>query len=209
MDTQLRFGPFRLLPKRRLLLDGDRPLRIGSRAFDLLVLLVERAGDIVSNTELMSRVWQDAVVEPGSLRMHIAALRKALGDGGGADRYIVNVPLRGYTFVSPVARVADDDPPPATAPAPVLDAPARADTLPALLTRVVGRHDAVEDLIRRLPHSRCVSLVGAGGIGKTTVALAVAHAMRAAYPDGTFFVELGEVTEARRVPAALASALGV
>lgn len=209
MDTQLRFGPFRLLPRRRLLLDGDRPLRIGSRAFDLLVILVERAGEIIPNTELMARVWHDAVVEPGSLRMHIAALRKALGDGGTADRYIVNVPLRGYVFASPVTRTASDDPPAATAPAPVLDAPARAATLPALLTRLIGRRAAVEDLIRRLPHTRCVSLVGAGGIGKTTVALAAAHAMSASYPDGALFVELGEVTDAHRVPAALASALGV
>ena len=209
METLLRFGPFRLLPARRLLLDGDRPLRIGSRAFDLLVILVERAGQIVSSSDLMAEVWRDTVVEAGSVRMHIAVLRKALGDGGGGARYIVNVPLKGYMFVAPVTRSHDEGPPVASGPPPVLDAPARADTLPALLTRVIGRDGAVEDLIRRLPRSRCVSLVGSGGIGKTTVALSVAHALSPAYPDGALFVELGEVTDPRRVPASLASALGV
>ena len=208
MDTTLRFGPFRLMPRRRLLLEGERPLRLGSRAFDLLVVLVERAGEIVPQAELMAQVWRDAVVESGSLRMHIAALRKALGDGTEA-RYIVNVPTKGYMFVSPVQASGDTAPPPAQSPAPALDTPARADTLPALLTRLVGRQDAVEDLIRRLPRHRCVTLVGAGGIGKTTVALAVAHAVHAAYAHGVCFVELGELSDARRVPAALASALGV
>jgi DNA-binding winged helix-turn-helix (wHTH) protein len=99
------FGPFRVAPHARLLERESSPVSLGSRAFDLLCLLVSRPGEIVSKRELMARTWPDVTVEESSLRFHITQLRRALGDtphGGG--RYVVNVPGRGYCFVARVSR---------------------------------------------------------------------------------------------------------
>jgi DNA-binding winged helix-turn-helix (wHTH) protein len=100
----MSFGPFHVLPYQRLLLEGDRPLRLGSRALDILVALVERAGDLVSKGELMARVWPDIFVEEGNLKVQVAALRRTLRDGEKGNRYISTVPGRGYWFVAPVVR---------------------------------------------------------------------------------------------------------
>src|ERR1700749_5036 len=96
----LAFGPFRLLPSLQLLLEDDRPVRLSSRAFALLVALVERAGELVTKEELLARGWPDVFVEEGNLRVHMAALRRTLGDGQAANRFIVTVPGRGYRFVA-------------------------------------------------------------------------------------------------------------
>jgi TolB-like protein/tetratricopeptide (TPR) repeat protein len=96
------FGPFRLLTAQRILLDGSRPIRLGSRAMDILVVLLERAGELVSNRELRDAVWPDTVVVEQNLAVNMAALRRALGDGQSGNRYIVNNPGRGYRFVAPV-----------------------------------------------------------------------------------------------------------
>ena len=98
------FGSFRLLPTQRLLLSGDEPVRLGSRALDILIVLVERAGELVSKDELMARVWPNTFVVPANLTVHVAALRRALR---GEGRYFVNIPGRGYFFVAPV--VFEDD----------------------------------------------------------------------------------------------------
>ena len=96
------FGPFHLIPEQQLLLEREKPLRLGSRAFDILVILVERPGELVSKEELMARVWPKMFVEPSNLTVHIATLRRVLGDGRNGDRYLVNIPGRGYRFVAPV-----------------------------------------------------------------------------------------------------------
>jgi DNA-binding winged helix-turn-helix (wHTH) protein len=93
------FGSFRLLPTQRLLLSGDEPVRVGSRALDILIVLVERAGELVSKDELMARVWPNTFVVPANLTVHVTALRRALR---GEGRYFVNIPGRGYFFVAPV-----------------------------------------------------------------------------------------------------------
>jgi DNA-binding winged helix-turn-helix (wHTH) protein len=100
----ISFGPFRVLPDQRLLLEGGRPLRLGSRAFEILLALVERAGGLVSKGELMARVWPDTFVEEANLRVQVAALRRALRDGENGNRYISTVAGRGYWFVAPVVR---------------------------------------------------------------------------------------------------------
>jgi DNA-binding winged helix-turn-helix (wHTH) protein len=94
------FGSFRLLPEQRLLLDGEKPLPLGSRALDILIALAERAGETIRKDELIARAWPDTIVEEGALRVHVAALRKALGDGRDGKRYIANIPGRGYSFVA-------------------------------------------------------------------------------------------------------------
>src|SRR5438309_11895417 len=96
------FGPFRLLAAQRLLLEGDTPVRLGSRAFDILAALVERTGEVVGKEELIARAWPKTFVEDANLKIQVSALRRALGDGQGGRRYIATIPGRGYNFVAPV-----------------------------------------------------------------------------------------------------------
>src|SRR5438477_9194202 len=100
--SAISFGPFRLLPARRLLVEGDTPVRLGSRAFDILAALVERAGEIVSKEELIARAWPQTFVQESNLKIQVSALRRTLGDGQGDQRYIITVPGQGYSFVAPV-----------------------------------------------------------------------------------------------------------
>ena len=101
----MAFGPFRLIPARGILVEGDKPCRLGSRAMDILLALVERAGETVSKQDLLARAWPGTFVDDANLRVHVAALRKVLGDGQSGARYIVNVMGRGYCFVAPVREV--------------------------------------------------------------------------------------------------------
>ena len=101
-DETFVFGSFRLIPAQRMLLDDGKPLRLGSRALDILITLVERAGETIPKEQLIARTWPDTVVDEGALRVHVAALRKALGDGRNGRRYVTNNPGRGYAFVAPV-----------------------------------------------------------------------------------------------------------
>src|SRR6266849_11152530 len=98
----ISFGPFLLLAEERLLLEGDKPVRLGSRAFDILVFLIERAGEVVGKEELIARVWPQIFVEESNLKIQVSALRRALGDGQGGYRYVVTIPGRGYNFIAPV-----------------------------------------------------------------------------------------------------------
>jgi DNA-binding winged helix-turn-helix (wHTH) protein len=105
--STLLFGPFRLRPEQRTLFADGEPVRLGSRALDILITLCERAGEVVTREELLARVWPETIVEEANLRIHIAALRKTLGCSRDGVRYISNVMGRGYCFVAAVARVAD------------------------------------------------------------------------------------------------------
>jgi DNA-binding winged helix-turn-helix (wHTH) protein len=102
-DIGAAFGPFRLFAAQRLLLEHEKPLRLGSRALEILTVLLENPGALVTKEELVARVWPDTFVEEGNLRVHMAALRRALGDGQAGNRYVVTVPGRGYRFVAPVS----------------------------------------------------------------------------------------------------------
>ena len=93
---EFTFGPFYLHATERRLLRGGEPVEIGSRALDILIALLEGAGEVIGKKTLVARVWPDVIVEGSSLRVHVSALRKALGDGMDGARYITNVPGRGY-----------------------------------------------------------------------------------------------------------------
>ena len=204
MDARLAsFGPFRLFTTERQLKKGDEPLQLGGRALDTLIALVERAGEVVTQKELISRVWPDVTVEEANLRVHIASLRKTLGDGREGARYIVTVPGRGYSFVAPVTLSTPQ-------PSPLREATVsdRLQRLPPKLTRMIGRDDIVRTLSAQLMMYRFVSIVGAGGIGKTTVAISIAHALLDGFNGAVFFVDLAALTDAKLVPTAVASALG-
>jgi DNA-binding winged helix-turn-helix (wHTH) protein len=188
-EETFAFGSFSLIPAQRTLLEDGEPLRLGSRALDILVTLVESAGETIRKDQLIARAWPDTVVEENALRVHVAALRKALGDGRAGKRYIANVPGRGYSFVAPVVRERAHPitPPPKGA--------AVRSNLPAPLTRVVGRDDISAALTIQLVQRRFLTIVGPGGIGKTTVAVAVAENASASYEDGVWFVGLASLPE--------------
>jgi DNA-binding winged helix-turn-helix (wHTH) protein len=98
------FGPYRLNLLQGVLTRSGTPVRLRSRAREILIALVERAGEVVRKRDLIARVWPDTVVEEGTLRVHIAALRRLLGEGQGSTCYVENVTGRGYRFVAPVSR---------------------------------------------------------------------------------------------------------
>jgi len=105
MDEEVfAFGSFRLVPAQRVLLEDGKPLRLGSRALDILITLVEHAGETISKEQLIAHTWPQTVIDDGALRVHVAALRKALRDGRAGKRYVANNPGRGYAFVAPVTR---------------------------------------------------------------------------------------------------------
>ena len=173
MDEEtFAFGPFRLLPAQRMLLEDGKPLRLGSRALDILVTLVESAGETIRNDQLIARTWPATVVAENALRVHVAALRKALGDGRVGKRYIVNNPGRGYSFVAPVAREHQQ---PATAPT---NGAAVGGNLPAPLTRIIGRDDTIAVLTTELGQRRFLTIVGPGGIGRRRWPSQTAYACR-------------------------------
>jgi predicted ATPase/DNA-binding winged helix-turn-helix (wHTH) protein len=201
------FGPFRLSPAGRVIERDGVPLELGDRALDLLIVLVEHAGEVVSHRELIAQVWRDLVVSPGNLRVHMSALRKALGDGEGGARYIENVTGQGYCFVAPVKRTGNA----VTAarirssqPAATI---AQARALPPALTRMVGRDDTVRTIAADLRSDRFVTIVGPGGMGKTTVAVSVAHAMLEEFDGKVCFVDLAGIADPALLATMVASTL--
>jgi predicted ATPase/DNA-binding winged helix-turn-helix (wHTH) protein len=201
----LTFGRYRLIPAQRLLLRGEETVEIGSRALDILIALAKAAGEVVGQRELMARAWPALVVGEGSLRVTIAELRKVLADGQHGTRYIANVTGRGYCLVAPVHHAAAQSP----VPLPPEIPPSPKHRLPARLARVVGRDNTVEALSRLLTSRRFLSIVAAGGMGKTTVAISTAHALLEEFDDAVYFVDLSAVTDATLTSSAVAAALGV
>jgi predicted ATPase len=187
-----------------MLLEADKPVRLGSRALEILAVLVERPGKMVSKRELVARVWPNTVVEEANLKVHIAALRRALCDGRDGNRYLVNIPGRGYKFVAPVVQPKQ----PALL-TPDVGLNPRLSPIPSPLTHMLGREDIVEAVMDKLSQGRLVTIVGPGGIGKTKVALAVATKLVAANRDGGCFVDLAPLADPLLVPSAMATMLGV
>jgi predicted ATPase/DNA-binding winged helix-turn-helix (wHTH) protein len=200
-ERVISFGPFRLLPKQRLLLEGGRALRLGSRALDILIALVERPGELLAKDELVARVWPNTVVEESNLKVHIAALRRAIGDGSGGNRYLITVPGRGYSFVTPVTLESVGE------PHRQVSSTKHSHNLPTLPIRLIGRSDVVSNLVQQLPQQRLLTIVGPGGIGKTSVALAVAEDLIANYINGVWLVDVAPIGDAGLVPSALAAVL--
>src|SRR5882672_3711397 len=197
------FGPFRLSPAERLLEKNGVRIRLGSRAFDILIALVERPAEVVSKKELIARVWPDLVVDEGSLRFHVSALRKALGQGRSGTRYVSNVSGRGYCFVAPISRAA-------SLPALLSNSLAHSPVgLPLSPTRLVGRDETVQLISEELTARRFLTIVGPGGIGKTTVAIAVSRSMLAAFDGAVHYVDFGPLGTPSLVPNMIASTVGL
>src|SRR5262249_48599513 len=201
------FGPFSLVASERRLSKGGTPIELGARSLDILIALLSKPNEVISKKDLLAQVWPDVIVEEGSLRFHIASLRKALGDGKGGARYITTLAGRGYCFVAPISRASDQ-----------VQAPIRSEAVPATLPhtnlpnrllRMVGRDDDVLRVAGRLTATRFVSIVGPGGVGKTTVAVAVGHHLTEAFTGAVLFVDLGMLSKSELVATAIASMLGV
>ena len=201
-DSAISFGPFRLFPKSRLLEKEGAPLHVGGRALDILIFLAERPGEVIDKRELVKRVWADVNVDEGSLRFHVAALRKALGDTGKSARYVVNVPGRGYCFVASFAQAA-----PQAAPSTAEIALPR--SLPAQLAKMIGREEVVEKISSGLSLHRFMTVVGPGGIGKTAIAVTVGHRRSQDFGGRVFFVDFSPLRDASHIATTIASALGL
>ncbi|MEX3940510.1 winged helix-turn-helix domain-containing protein [Paraburkholderia sp. BR10937] len=198
------FGSFELIPAQRMLFNGGSAVRVGNRALEILVALVERGGELVTKQELMARAWPNTVVEESNLKVQIAALRKALGEGPHDQRYLTTVVGRGYRFVAPVKRAlsAPDE-------AHGCAEPRLGNHVPLALVRPLGRASDIQALLEPLLNARLVTVAGPGGIGKTTVALALARQMAEAGEHEVWFVDLSTIADAHLVPNVVAAALGL
>src|SRR5580698_903654 len=139
------FGPFSLCVAERLLKKADEPIPLGGRALDVLIALAEQAGEVVPHKELISTVWRGVTVEDANLRAHVAAVRKALGDGRDGARYVTNVSSMGYCFVAPVTRLSAKQPAPVTG----TTTKERVQKLPPRPARMVGRDDTVRCVVEQ------------------------------------------------------------
>jgi predicted ATPase len=201
IQRKLKFGPFELSSRERLLRRDGAVLPLGSRALNLLIYLAERQGEVIAKQELIDHVWSDVTVEEGSLRVHMAAIRKALGDGQFGNRYIANIKGRGYSFVGTVVPLAGG---PETKRAKF-----RHQGRLARPTLMIGHETVVSEVRRKLRNERFVTLLGPGGIGKTTVALAVGRAAAEEFGGNVYFVDLESLTDPRHVTSAVATSLGL
>jgi predicted ATPase/DNA-binding winged helix-turn-helix (wHTH) protein len=199
--TCILFGPFELNIVERRLSKAGEVVPLGARAFDILAALVDRAGEVVAKAELFAKVWPDVTVEEGSLRVHLSALRKALGDGQFGYKYIANVQGRGYSFIVPVTHQAAGD--------QQSGSPAHGSNLPIALPGMVGRDAVVRQIQSRLEVERLITILGSGGIGKTRVVLAVGHAVSNDFSGAVVFADLSVQTSREEIAATLASAMGL
>ena len=190
-DAGYRFGAFELLASRQVLLHANEPVRVGSRALAILTVLVEGAGEIVTKERLIAAAWPTTFVDEGNLKVNIANLRRALASNDPAQDYITCVPGRGYRFVAAIHRNRT-----------------KSRGLPSKIS-LIGRTDDLAAVQRCLSRGKVVTVVGTGGIGKTALATAVAHAVVVDYPDGIAFIDLAKISAAEFIPTALALALGL
>lgn len=199
----ISFGSFRLNLTERVLTRNSEQVELGGRAYDLLVALLSRPNELISKAELLRQVWPGLVVEEGALRFHITNLRKALGEGSEGNRYIVTSPGRGYTFVAQIARTSNQEPAAAGDAASFQHA-----NLPTRLP-MIDREVEIEEIPTRLMATRFVTIVGAGGVGKTTLAIAVGHRLMQSFDGALLFVDLSMVSDSALVGTVVASLLGL
>jgi predicted ATPase/DNA-binding winged helix-turn-helix (wHTH) protein len=202
VHSKLRFGPFELSIGERTLRRDGRVLPLGGRALEILIYLTHRPGEVIAKRELIDHVWPNVTVDEVSIRVHVAAIRKALGDGQFGNRYIANIKGRGYSFVGTVVPLVGD----------TESSGDRSGHRGRLIVRplmMIGREAVIGEVSDRLRDKRFVTLLGPGGVGKTTVALAVGSAVAEEFGGEVHFVDLESVTDPRLVAGAVATSLGL
>ncbi|PSO19252.1 winged helix-turn-helix domain-containing protein [Bradyrhizobium sp. MOS003] len=200
----LSFGPFTVTPHERLVTRNGVALPLGAKAFDTLIALMSRPNAVVSKWDLMALVWPGIIVDEANLRFHVAALRKALGDGKDGARYITTLSGQGYCFVAPIAQA---EIPAERRATPNLDLPPV--KLPSRLLRMVGREEAIAAISDKLIGSRFVTIAGPGGVGKTAVAVAIAHDLLETFCDAAHFVDLAALSDPDLVITSILLMLGL
>ena len=201
-DETVSFGPFRLSVGERLLTRDGVPLALGGRTMDVLLTLVARANIVVSKEELLAEAWPGMVISDGSLRYQITMLRQALGEGQDGARYVSNVAGRGYCFVATVSRTAiGADREAVREPFPIEP------NLPAQPSLLLGRVEDLDAISAQLARGRFVTVVGTGGVGKTTVAVRIGHDLLSDFAGAVVFVDLAALADPSLVPTAIASVL--
>jgi predicted ATPase/DNA-binding winged helix-turn-helix (wHTH) protein len=202
IHRNLQFGPFELSIGERVLRREGVVLPLGGRALDILIYLAERPGEVIAKQELIDRVWSDVNVEEGSIRVHVAAIRKALRDGQFGNRYIANIKGRGYSFVGIIVPFAEST-------EGSKNGSGRQGRLPARPLAMIGREAVISEVSDKIRDERFVTLLGPGGIGKTTIALAVGRAVAGEFGGKVHFVDLESLTDPRHVAGAVATSLGL
>jgi predicted ATPase/DNA-binding winged helix-turn-helix (wHTH) protein len=198
----IEFGRFQVLPHRRELLADGQPIKLGGRALDVLMALIEAHGAVVSKDALMARVWPDRIVEENNLQVQMAALRAIFG----AERELIRtVSGRGYQFTGEIRVLAADPDGAVTEPEAVLPPT----NLPQPVSELIGRHDELHEIVDLAATRRLVTLTGPGGIGKTRLALAVARQLLPKCADGVWLAELAPLFDPGLVPGAVAAAVGL
>ena len=210
LPNSITFGRFRVLPRRRELLADDKPVKLGGRAFDLLMALIEKPGAVIGRDDLMARVWPDRVVVENNLQIQILSPRHILG----AERGLIGtVTGRGYQFTGEiqVAASASDD---ADAGADLMPSPEPPDdavsvptNLPQPVSTLIGHSAEVEAVANLARANRLVTLTGPGGIGKTRLAIVAARGLLPRFPDGVWLAEFSPLSDPGLVPAAVAADL--
>jgi predicted ATPase/DNA-binding winged helix-turn-helix (wHTH) protein len=200
VGTTYELGPFGLDPALGVLTKAGVPQPLGARAVAVLAVLVQRANEYVSKAAIIDAAWPGLVVTESNLAVQISAIRRVLSVVPGGENWIETLARRGYRFVGPVIEM--------TAPSPP-KADRERSNLPEPLTSFVGRERELVEIKRLLPDTRLLTLVGAGGIGKTRLALQAVAEVVDAYRDGVRFVEFAAIAEAALVPSTVARILGV
>jgi len=203
-DRDLAFGPFILRGANAELYREDDLVRLGNRARQILVALTSAPGQLFSKSDLIDKVWPDTTVVDNNLTVHVAALRRALGDGRDGAQYIVNVPGRGYRFVAAVRTAAIQ-----ASPHSFTARSAAVTNLPVRLRPAVGLTESIDQVLAKLESSNLVTICGPAGVGKTTLALHVAQARLHQHKDGVWLVDLAALNDAENVPLAIATTLRI
>ena len=193
------------LGRRELRSDGV-PTAIGGRAFEIIEALVRADGQLVTKDELMDRVWPGAIVGDNTLQVHISAVRKALGARRGM---LKTESGRGYRLLGPWTHRSAARADVALDSTPEMASWQTGGNLPNVLASLCGRAASAQRVSDLLSAYRVVTLTGPGGIGKTVLALQVAHALRDDFDDGAWLVELAPLADPALVPSTVAAALGL
>jgi predicted ATPase/DNA-binding winged helix-turn-helix (wHTH) protein len=207
LPASVGFGRFRVLRHRREMIADGKPIKLGGRAFDILVALIEARGAVVTKDALIKRVWSGLVVEENNLQSHMSALRAALGP----DRDLIRtVSGRGYQFIGEIRALSEAGDERASLGLEEAESAALPLTnVPEPVSELIGRDDELAEVVNLMGAHRLVTLTGAGGIGKTRLAVALARELRPHFADGVWLAQFSPLADPKLVPAAVAAAVGL